>query len=104
MDARAWRLSQPQQGYVSTMFAGSLAMISRAAAAAIWIVVFSSTIAPVAQAPRDQHDAHRLHGDPAAYIAALEDPEREAYQKPHQVIEALAVKKGEVIADIGAGS
>jgi ubiquinone/menaquinone biosynthesis C-methylase UbiE len=56
------------------------------------------------QAPRDQHDAHRLHGDPAAYIAALEDPKRDAYQKPHEVIEALRLRSGEVIADIGAGS
>jgi ubiquinone/menaquinone biosynthesis C-methylase UbiE len=63
------------------------------------------TIAPAAaQAPRNQHEAHRLHGDPAAYIAALEDPKRDAYQKPHEVMEALGVKEGEVIADIGAGS
>jgi ubiquinone/menaquinone biosynthesis C-methylase UbiE len=62
-------------------------------------------IAPlIAQAPRDQHEAHRLHGDPKAYIAALEDPKRDAYQKPHEVMTALDVKPGEVIADIGAGS
>lgn len=57
-----------------------------------------------AQAPAGEHEMHRLHGDPAAYIAALEDPARDAYQKPHEVIEALAPKPGEVIADIGAGS
>jgi arsenite methyltransferase len=79
-------------------------MIARTAVASVWLAVFASAIAPTAQAPRDQHDAHRLHQDPAAYIAALEDPARDAYQKPHQVLEALAVKKGEVIADIGAGS
>ena len=55
-----------------------------------------------AQAPGEH--VHRLHGDPAAYIKALEDPARDAYQKPHQVIEALALKPGEIIADIGAGS
>jgi ubiquinone/menaquinone biosynthesis C-methylase UbiE len=52
----------------------------------------------------DQREMHRLHGDPAAYIAALEDPKRDAYQKPHEVIEALTLKPGEIIADIGAGS
>lgn len=57
-----------------------------------------------AQAPQDQHELHRLHSDPTAYIAALEDPARDAYQKPHEVTEALALKPGEVIADIGAGS
>ncbi|HLG58791.1 MAG TPA: hypothetical protein VI485_25825 [Vicinamibacterales bacterium] len=36
-----------------------------------------------AQAPADQHAVHRLHADAAAYIAALEDPTRDAYQKPH---------------------
>jgi arsenite methyltransferase len=86
------------------MFEGSLAVIARTAVATVWLAVFASAIAPTAQTPRDQHDAHRLHQDPAAYIAALEDPARDAYQKPHQVLEALAVKKGEVIADIGAGS
>jgi ubiquinone/menaquinone biosynthesis C-methylase UbiE len=57
-----------------------------------------------AQAPADQHAVHQLHGDPAAYIAALEDPRRDAYQKPHEVMQALGVREGEVIADIGAGS
>jgi ubiquinone/menaquinone biosynthesis C-methylase UbiE len=67
--------------------------------------VFSSGSGSAAlQAPRDQHDAHRLHGDPAAYIAALDDPKRDAYQKPHEVVQALAIKDGELIADIGAGS
>jgi ubiquinone/menaquinone biosynthesis C-methylase UbiE len=57
-----------------------------------------------AQAPHDQHELHRLHTDSAAYIAALEDPARDAYQKPHEVMEALVLKPGEVVADIGAGS
>jgi arsenite methyltransferase len=53
---------------------------------------------------RDQHQMHGLHRDPKAYIGALEDPKRDAYQKPHEVIHALGLKSGEVIADIGAGS
>jgi len=60
--------------------------------------------AAAAQAPRDQHEAHRLHQDPTAYIAALEDPGRDAYQKPHEVLQALGLRAGEVVADIGAGS
>jgi len=55
-----------------------------------------------AQAPGEH--VHPLHADPAAYIKALEDPARDAYQKPHEVIEALALRPGEVIADIGAGA
>jgi arsenite methyltransferase len=53
---------------------------------------------------RDQHQMHGLHRDPKAYIGALEDPKRDAYQKPHEVVHALSLKPGEVIADIGAGS
>jgi ubiquinone/menaquinone biosynthesis C-methylase UbiE len=53
---------------------------------------------------RDQHQMHGLHRDPKAYIGALEDPKRDTYQKPHEVVHALSLKPGEVIADIGAGS
>src|SRR5436309_6566565 len=53
---------------------------------------------------RDIHEMHRLHQDSNAYIAMLDDPKRDAYQKPHEVITALRLKEGEVIADIGAGS
>jgi arsenite methyltransferase len=53
---------------------------------------------------RDEHQMHRLHRDPKSYIGALEDPKRDAYQKPHEVLTALNLKPGEVIADIGAGS
>jgi len=47
---------------------------------------------------------NRLHRDSKAYIARLEAPMRDDYQKPEQVIKALNLKEGEVIADIGAGS
>lgn len=49
-------------------------------------------------------EMNRLHHDSRAYIAHLEDPKRDAYQKPKQVVAALNIKEGEVIADIGAGS
>ncbi len=38
------------------------------------------------------------------YIAMLERDEREDFQKPDQVMAALALKPGERVADIGAGS
>jgi arsenite methyltransferase len=53
---------------------------------------------------RDHHQMHQLHGDSKAYIGMLEDPKRDGYQKPHEVLKALGIKGGEVIADIGAGS
>jgi arsenite methyltransferase len=56
------------------------------------------------QTPRSHEEMHRLHQDTKAYIAMLEDPERDEYQKPHEVLMALDIKPGETIADIGSGS
>lgn len=72
----------------------------------VFIVVAAWVVAgPVAaQAPKTHEEMQRLHRDPAAYIKALEDPKRDAYQKPHEVLQALELKAGETIADIGAGS
>jgi predicted methyltransferase len=57
-----------------------------------------------AQAATHEHGMHQRHADPAAYVASLDDPARDAYQKPDEVLKALALKPGEVVADIGAGS
>jgi ubiquinone/menaquinone biosynthesis C-methylase UbiE len=54
--------------------------------------------------PKSMEEMHRLHQDSKAYIAMLEDPARDAYQKPHEVVMSLGIKEGETIADIGAGS
>ncbi len=56
------------------------------------------------QTPRSHEEMHRLHQDPKAYVAMLEDPKRDEYQKPHEVLTALDLKPGETIADIGSGS
>ena len=54
--------------------------------------------------PRTPHEMHQLHRDSAAYVAMLEDPARDAYQKPRETVAALGLKAGEVLADVGAGS
>jgi ubiquinone/menaquinone biosynthesis C-methylase UbiE len=68
------------------------------------LVILPLSVAAQDAVPRDEHEMHRLHNDPKAYIGALEDPKRDEYQKPQEVMTALAIKPGEVIADIGAGS
>jgi arsenite methyltransferase len=75
----------------------------------IFLLLLTLLILPVSATAqdavqRDEHEMHRLHSDPKAYIGALEDPKRDAYQKPQEVMAALGIKPGEVIADIGAGS
>jgi ubiquinone/menaquinone biosynthesis C-methylase UbiE len=41
--------------------------------------------------------------DLGAYIAAQEEPGRDRWQKPEQVLQALAVRAGQTVCDIGAG-
>jgi ubiquinone/menaquinone biosynthesis C-methylase UbiE len=41
--------------------------------------------------------------DLESYIAAQEEPSRAAWQKPDQVLDALALAPGQTICDIGAG-
>jgi ubiquinone/menaquinone biosynthesis C-methylase UbiE len=48
------------------------------------------------------HEHHPMPLD--QYIARLEDPGRDSWQKPEAVIKALNIREGQVIADIGAGS
>jgi ubiquinone/menaquinone biosynthesis C-methylase UbiE len=57
-----------------------------------------------AQDTAKQAEMHHLHQDSKAYIAMLDDPKRDAHQKPDEIVAALKLNKGEVIADIGAGS
>ena len=46
---------------------------------------------------------HRF-SDAEKWARVFDDPERDAWQKPHQVIEALALKPDAVVADLGAGT
>lgn len=41
--------------------------------------------------------------DLAGYIASLEEPGRAEWQKPDEVIRALALKPGETLCDVGSG-
>ena len=71
---------------------------------ALAALILPVTVLAQDAAKRDQQQMHQLHSDPKSYIGALEDPKRDAYQKPHEVLTALNLKPGEVIADIGAGT
>lgn len=76
-------------------------MLTRAALISCALLLTAQAFAQSAAAP---HAMRSRHGDPVAYIASLEDPARDAYQKPDEVLKALALRAGEVVADIGAGS
>ena len=55
----------------------------------------------LAQSP---HSHRHSFGDAEKWAHVFDDPERDAWQKPHQVIQALALEPDAVIADIGAGT
>ena len=55
----------------------------------------------LAQAP---HSHQHSFGDADKWAKVFDDPERDAWQKPHAVIEALALKPNAVVADLGAGT
>lgn len=51
----------------------------------------------------DQHQ-HRRPDDIKQYLEHLDSSDRDQYQKPSQVVEALRLKPGMAIADLGSGS
>ena len=54
-----------------------------------------------AQAP---HTHEHQFGDADKWAAVFDDPKRDSWQKPHEVIQALALKPDAIVADIGAGT
>lgn len=55
-------------------------------------------------APAQTAQQHHPPQSASEYARVLEDPARDSWQKPHEVLEALQLKGTETIADIGAGS
>ena len=64
-------------------------------------LLFAGGLAAFWQTPHQHNHPPRSAEE---YARHLEDPSRDEWQKPHEVIEALSIKPDEVIADIGAGS
>jgi ubiquinone/menaquinone biosynthesis C-methylase UbiE len=71
--------------------------------AALVVSAFAGLLAGsvAAQAPRTH--AHSF-GGAEKWAKVFDDPERDAWQKPHEVIQALALKPDAIVADIGAGT
>lgn len=78
-----------------------------------WTPEHGDASAPAGPADEGGHQGHHGHhrgplvhgfGDTDKYVAMFESPDRAAWQKPDEVVAALGLREGEVVADIGAGS
>jgi predicted methyltransferase len=67
---------------------------------------FLAAVLALASAAAAQSPATHQHsfGDAEKWAHVFDDPQRDEWQKPHEVIKALALKPGAVVADIGAGT
>jgi cyclopropane fatty-acyl-phospholipid synthase-like methyltransferase len=64
----------------------------------VWALTFSSALA---QTP---HTHQHTFSDAGSWAKVFDDPERDRWQKPHEVIMALRLAPDAKIADIGAGT
>jgi SAM-dependent methyltransferase len=68
-------------------------------------ILLTATVVVLA-APLAQSQQRPQHGRlfPPENLGLLEGPDRELWQRPDQIMDALAIAEGSVVADLGAGS
>lgn len=71
----------------------------------LWIAAPLLLVAIAAGCPRNNSGPPQHYDDPRAMIEVFEDPDRDAWQQPDRVVDALpAPPQAGMVADIGAGS
>jgi predicted methyltransferase len=70
---------------------------------ALVLSAFAGLLPGPAAAQSPQTHQHSF-GGAEQWAQIFDDPKREAWQKPHEVIQALALKPDAVVADIGSGT
>lgn len=76
------------------------------ACVAIAAIALAAHLAGVARAFAGSHEprsSHRFDG-PKRLAAVFDDPQRDSWQKPEEVLRFLAVREGASVADLGAGT
>ena len=68
------------------------------------LVLLSCGAVPGPADAQSPHTHQHGFGDAGKWAQVFDDPKRDAWQKPHQVIQALALKPDAVIADLGSGT
>jgi predicted methyltransferase len=84
------------------------AMLAAVAVSALVLLVSTRAAGPQRPTPSPSlaPESDGKYGNPQdldAYIQALSSPERDAWQKPDQVVAALGLAKGQTACDIGSG-
>ena len=69
----------------------------------IWVAIVITAIAAAAAAQAPHTHQHGF-GGAEHWAKVFDDPARDAWQKPHEVIHALKLAPDAVVADIGAGT
>ncbi len=65
----------------------------------LYAYMFILAVVALGQVPHQHHPPSS-----GEYAKVLEDPSRDEWQKPHEVVMALSLKSTDAIADIGAGT
>jgi predicted methyltransferase len=74
---------------------------ARATSLALVAVVAVAAWTPVVQAQKGTNAGHLF---PPQELGLLEGPDRDAWQKPDQIMDALKIAEGSMVADIGTGA
>ena len=72
--------------------------------AVVTLLALSAAFFAAPAAAQTPHTHQHSFGGAEEWSKVFDDPKRDAWQKPHEVIQALALKPDAVIADIGAGT
>ena len=76
--------------------------VSLSAVVLVLTACMGALAAPAAAQSPNTHE--HSFGNAQKWSQVFDDPKRDAWQKPHEVIQALALKPDAVIADIGSGT
>ena len=68
------------------------------------IAMMAAALLVQAAAAQSPHTHQHSFGDAEKWSHVFDDPARDAWQKPHAVLQALALKPDAVVADLGAGT
>src|SRR5688500_2359441 len=68
------------------------------------LLVLGALLVATSAAAQAPHTHRHSFGDAEKWAHVFDDPERDAWQKPHEVIRALALEPGAAVADLGAGT